>query len=98
MKLSTCYRCGLVALCMAAQSLGVSVTTESLFTAAIDRGMTKRGEMFSAPALANLAENFHLQASVIDWGLSNVHQILELLMDGKLLLVPYPFQFRKWLA
>lgn len=73
---------------MAVQALGIlSVNCQSVFEKALEMGMTKQGEMFSATALCQLA-NLYVKASLLDNALDNVQVILDLLNQGKLLLVP----------
>ena len=82
-------RCGLVALVMGAQALGHRLDSQSVFKRAVEMGMTKQGEMFSASALCQLANDFHLKASLLEDTLSNsIQTVLDLLNQGKLLLVP----------
>ena len=82
-------RCGLVALVMAAQALGHNIDTQSVFEQAVKMGMTKQGEMFSAAALCQLAKDFSIKASMLENSLSNkIQTLLDLLNQGKLLLVP----------
>ena len=50
------YRCGLVAVAMAAPLVGAQeVTTETLLDTAVHHGYTKQGEMFSGETPAPVA-------------------------------------------
>lgn len=57
-------------------------------------GVTRHGEMFSTTALAQLAEKTvtGLQAEVRRDVLSSPATLLQLLLQGDLILIPYPFE------
>ena len=75
---------------MGAQALGHRLDSQSVFERAVEMGLTKQGEMFSASALCQLANDFHVKASLLEDVLSNnIQTVLVLLNQGKLLLVPY---------
>lgn len=56
------FSCGLVAVVMASQIIGPKLTTNEVFNAAINKGFTKQGEMFSGNYIAyNLSDFFLLK-------------------------------------
>jgi len=81
-------QCGLVALSMAAESLGLSVDIELLFNKAKQMGITKQGEMFRATDLCKLANCFNIHSVSSEGILNNSEVILDLLNCGKVLLIP----------
>jgi len=82
-------QCGLVALSMAAESLGLSADTELLFNKAKEMGITKQGEMFCAANLCKLANCFNINSTLGEGIIHNTEIILKILSSGKILLVPY---------
>ncbi|XP_050711097.1 UPF0692 protein C19orf54-like isoform X3 [Eriocheir sinensis] len=84
-------QCGLVALSMASQVFPQTVEVEELLAAGRAQGITQHGEMFSATKLARLAEKTvsGLQAEVRRDVLSSPATLLQLLLQGDLVLVPY---------
>jgi len=86
-------QCGLVALAMASESLGLPIELKSLFKEALHMGITKQGEMFSAAGLGRLASCFNINYMLGEGTLNNTRVILELLSQGKVLLVPYDADF-----
>lgn len=92
-------RCGLVALSMASQVFPDTVDVSSLLEAARRQGFTSHGEMFSCDAMAKLAEEVitGVEASVRRDVLSSSTTFTNILMQGDLILVPYPFKFMEQL-
>ncbi|XP_071537296.1 uncharacterized protein [Panulirus ornatus] len=83
-------QCGLVALSMASQVFPETVDVVDLLKAAKTHGFSCHGEMFSSDAMAKLAEGINsMEASVRRDVLCNPRTVLELLMQGDLILVPY---------
>ncbi|XP_064359171.1 actin maturation protease [Dromaius novaehollandiae] len=87
-------QCGLVALWMAAALLEPprEVSLEQIVQAARDRAFTAQGEMFSAAAMAALAQElFPCRAELLAGGLDgeNRPRVLRHLAAGRPLLVPY---------
>ncbi|MPC08027.1 UPF0692 protein C19orf54 [Portunus trituberculatus] len=84
-------QCGLVALSMASQVFPQTVEVEELLETGRAMGFTRHGEMFSTTALAQLAEKtvIGLQAEVRRDVLSSPATLLQLLLQGDLVLVPY---------
>ena len=72
---------------MGARALGYRIDCQSVFEKALEMGITKQGEMFNAAALSQLA-NLYVKAMLLDDAFNNVQTILDLLNQGKLLLVP----------
>lgn len=79
---------------MASQVFPQTVEVEEILAAGRAQGVTQHGEMFSAMALARLAEKTvtGLQAEVRRDVLSTPATLLQLLLQGDLMLVPYPFE------
>ncbi|KAM9033458.1 UPF0692 protein C19orf54 homolog isoform X3 [Sarcophilus harrisii] len=91
-------QCGLVALWMAGSLLALpqDVPLERIVALARERGYTAHGEMFSAASMARLAEEvFGCQAELLAGGLGepNRSRILQHLISGRPLLVPYDEDF-----
>lgn len=84
-------QCGLVSLSMASQVFPQTVEVEELLETGRALGVTRHGEMFSTTALAQLAEKTvtGLQAEVRRDVLSSPATLLQLLLQGDLILVPY---------
>lgn len=87
--------CGLVALSM---SVNGAVLPEELLNIAKLEGFTSNGEMFSCKQLAKLTEKVHDLANIkhvscmLKRGGLFSSEIIERLLNGAVLLVPYPFQ------
>lgn len=81
---------------MASQVFPQTVEVEELLAVGQAQGVTQHGEMFSATKLARLAEKTvqGLQAEVRRDVLSSPGTLLQLLLQGDLVLVPYPFEHR----
>lgn len=79
---------------MASQVFPQTVEVEELLAAGRAQGITQHGEMFSATKFAMLAEKAvpGLQAEVRRDVLSSPATFLQLLLQGDLVLVPYPFK------
>ena len=79
---------------MASQVFPQTVEVEELLEMGRALDVTRHGEMFSATALAQLAERTvtGLQAEVRQDVLSSPATLLQLLLQGDLILVPYPFE------
>lgn len=79
---------------MASQVFPQTVEVEELLAAGRRQGVTQHGEMFSTKALARLAEETvtGVQAEVRRDVLSSPATLLQLLLQGDLVLVPYPFK------
>ncbi|XP_074075198.1 actin maturation protease [Macrotis lagotis] len=91
-------QCGLVALWMAGSLLAPPQDTplERIVAVALQRGYTAQGEMFSAANMARLAEEvFGCQVELLLGGLGepNRHHVLQHLISGYPLLVPYDEDF-----
>nr|XP_045592215.1 uncharacterized protein LOC123754096 [Procambarus clarkii] len=83
-------QCGIVALSMASQVFPETVEVVELLEAAKKLGYSCHGEMFSCDAMAKLAGGINgMEATVRRDVLCNPRNILELLMQGDLILVPY---------
>ncbi|XP_063610882.1 LOW QUALITY PROTEIN: mucin-2-like [Penaeus indicus] len=83
-------QCGLVALSMASQVFPETVDVADLLKEARRRGFTKHGEMFSSEAMVSLAEGITgMEATIRRDVLCDPRTLLELLMKGDLILVPY---------
>ncbi|XP_042868604.1 SH3 domain-containing protein C23A1.17-like isoform X2 [Penaeus japonicus] len=83
-------QCGLVALSMASQVFPETVDVTDLLKEARRRGFTKHGEMFSSEAMVRLAEGISgMEATIRRDVLCDPRTLLELLMKGDLILVPY---------
>ncbi|XP_066281669.1 actin maturation protease-like [Branchiostoma lanceolatum] len=90
-------KCGLVALCMAAQQLkdvGADVktpSTDEIYDFAKNKGYTLQGEMFSATYMAQLAEELiGCRCSVLKGGMPQHRlEIIQHLVKGYPALVPY---------
>ena len=62
----------------------------ALFNSAKNLSFTSEGEMFSARNLATLAQEFYgLKTSVTDNGIDDIERIINHLLDGNPILVPY---------
>ncbi|XP_038196379.1 UPF0692 protein C19orf54 homolog isoform X2 [Arvicola amphibius] len=93
-------QCGLVALWMAGSLLSTpdtdSVSLERLVRVAMERGYTAQGEMFSVADMAKLAqETLDCQTELLCGGLGgpNRHRVLQHLITGHPLLIPYDEDF-----
>lgn len=85
-------QCGLVALAMCMES-PTRETVDKLFNDAIEAGYTFHGEMFSCRKMYELAV-FNIMSKVTLYeGLLDSLEIKEFLLDGGVMLVPYPFIF-----
>lgn len=90
--------CGFVGLAMAAQLLCLNgqasdqIHPESILEYAVQKGLSRRGEMFSASAMEEIAvKHLHLQAQVatVDYH-EGVHELVVQTVSGKrTVLVPY---------
>lgn len=81
-----------MALSMASQVFPETMEVGDLLKAAKARGVSCHGEMFSSDAMARLAEGISgMEAVVRRDVLCNPRTLMELLMQGDLILVPYPF-------
>ncbi|XP_072464355.1 actin maturation protease isoform X3 [Notamacropus eugenii] len=92
-------QCGLVALWMAGSLLALpqDIPLENIVAVALERGYTAQGEMFSAASMARLAkEVFGCQVELLSGGLGEPNRchILQHLIAGFPLLVPYPLHAR----
>lgn len=77
---------------MASQVFPETVDVTDLLKEARRRGFTKHGEMFSSEAMVRLAEGISgMEATIRRDVLCEPRTLLELLMKGDLILVPYPF-------
>ncbi|XP_048836437.1 UPF0692 protein C19orf54 homolog isoform X1 [Brienomyrus brachyistius] len=95
---TTLFRCGLVALWMAAQLLQPSadLSVENIVKTAMDQGYTAQGEIFSAHHMALLAEEvIGCWAERLTGGMggANYCHILKHLADGQPILIPYDEDF-----
>ncbi|XP_049756257.1 UPF0692 protein C19orf54 homolog isoform X1 [Elephas maximus indicus] len=91
-------QCGLVALWMAGTLLAPpnGVPLERLMQVALERGYTAQGEMFSVADMSRLAQEvLGCQAEVLSGGLGspNRDRVLQHLIAGHLLLIPYDEDF-----
>ncbi|XP_076987906.1 actin maturation protease isoform X2 [Tamandua tetradactyla] len=91
-------QCGLVALWMAGTLLAPPSGTplESLVQVAKERGYTAQGEMFSVADMGKLAQEvLPCQAELLSGGLGgpNRHRVLQHLVTGHPLLIPYDEDF-----
>ncbi|XP_061538630.1 actin maturation protease [Phycodurus eques] len=85
-------QCGLVALWMAAHLLQPSVDMDAVVQAALGRGFTAQGEMFSARNMALLAEEVcGCKAELLSGGLSgnNATKLVAHLWSRQPVLIPY---------
>ncbi|XP_057693975.1 actin maturation protease isoform X2 [Corythoichthys intestinalis] len=85
-------QCGLVALWMAAHLLRPSIDMGAIFQAALARGFTAQGEMFSARNMALLAEEVcGCKAELLSGRLSgrNATRIIKHLWNRQPVLIPY---------
>ncbi|KAK8741304.1 hypothetical protein OTU49_002610 [Cherax quadricarinatus] len=83
-------QCGIVALSMASQVFPETVEVPDLLQAAKKQGYSCHGEMFSCDAMTKLAGNINgMEATVCRDVLCNPRRVLELIMQGDLILVPY---------
>ncbi|XP_077579039.1 actin maturation protease [Stigmatopora nigra] len=85
-------QCGLVALWMAAHLLWPSIDMATIFQAALSRGFTAQGEMFSARNMASLAEEVcGCKTELLSGGLSgkNTTKIINHLWNRQPVLIPY---------
>ncbi|XP_023669481.2 actin maturation protease isoform X2 [Paramormyrops kingsleyae] len=95
---TTLFRCGLVALWMAAQLLQPSadLSMENIVKTAMNQGYTAQGEIFSAHHMALLAEEvIGCWAERLTGGMggANFCHILKHLADGQPILIPYDEDF-----
>ncbi|CAL4063655.1 unnamed protein product [Meganyctiphanes norvegica] len=83
-------QCGMVALSMATQIFSETMDVDPIVKIAKDRGFTAHGEMFSSEKMAELANEISgIEATVRRDVLSNPKMLLETLLQGDLILVPY---------
>ncbi|XP_042230597.1 SH3 domain-containing protein C23A1.17-like isoform X1 [Homarus americanus] len=83
-------QCGIVALSMASQVFPETVDVADLLEAAKKQSCSCHGEMFSSDAMSKLAESINgMEATVRRDILCNPRNMLEVLMQGDLILVPY---------
>lgn len=79
---------------MASQVFPETVDVVDLLQAAKAHGFSCHGEMFNSDAMASLAESINsMEATVRRDVLCNPRTVLEILMQGDLILVPYPFLY-----
>lgn len=89
--------CGLVALSMLLRG---KKSPSEVLTIAKQNGFTNNGEMFSCKNMVKLAKIILDELEVEDYrielknGMLLEENIVERLLEGSLLLVPYPFQFK----
>lgn len=82
--------CGLYALSMASQCVGIPVPVEKLYEHAKAKQYTIQGEMFSAANVKTLAEDLcNCKCELLSTGMSDRAGILSHLARGHPLLVPY---------
>lgn len=85
-------QCGLVALAMCIKE-NQKEGLKSIINSAKQQNFTYNGEIFSIHYMASLAKEFLKDCNVeIFEGNLNCKKIQEFLLDGGLILVPYPFQ------
>ncbi|XP_067119844.1 actin maturation protease [Centruroides vittatus] len=83
-------KCGLVALCMASQLLSRTLMVDTVFERAKELKFTKKGEMFSASQMRDLAEDLLCCDAVLIVDLEKERErIFKHLLLGLPLLVPY---------
>lgn len=84
---------------MAATATPRKLTMEELFIDAKSQGFTHQGEMFSAANMAQLAKSLvqpWFNVELLKGGLfTNYDYILRSLLEGALMLVPYPYKESK---
>lgn len=90
-----CSRCGIVALSMISSVCVPPQTAEELLRIAQSLGYTRYGEMFSAYSMLSLIQNSSVKNTFMpklyEGGLTiRRAEIINLIMDGALLLIPYP--------
>uniref|UniRef100_T1J5T9 Actin maturation protease n=1 Tax=Strigamia maritima TaxID=126957 RepID=T1J5T9_STRMM len=88
--------CGLVALQMATQLFHPNrvPAIDEILTTAQNEGYTIQGEMFSASDMSRLARKLlHCETSVLNDGLASRHAIVQHILRGDPILVPYDADF-----
>lgn len=78
---------------MASQACQKSVPVEDLLQRARSKGISAHGEMFSAEAMADFATEMlkGVKASVRRSVLESPSEVIKILLEGDLILFPYPF-------
>lgn len=83
-------RCGLVALVMAARLLSHQLAVDEVLKVAKEKQFSNHGEMFSVYNMKQLVEEFiNVEVNVLDDILRNRSRVIEHLMSGWPVLVPY---------